>query len=241
MQIHEQNCVTYLKREIDRIKSSVNDLKKVSTQTNSSANSSAKRTIYQEWNHCNQEYSIIKCEMNEKAKNEAIKLIRLGLNEANDNFLNLLVEKFTKDYKGIWFAFFETIEYDKFSSYNYDKESLLQLKIGSFHLTIFKSLMISMKQTIQMARTIRIPLIINKTMNDSMVEIAIAFSNEAISKFDSFTEISGAIRQRFAENFGSSWNCFAGNSSYGFSYINKANTSVTLGYNNMNVIIWQCP
>jgi hypothetical protein len=98
-----------------------------------------------------------------------------------------------------------------------------------------------MKQTIQMARTIRIPLITNKTMKDSMVEIAIAFSNEAISKFESFTEISSAIRQRFAESFGSNWNCFAGNSNYGFSYIKKANTSVTLGYSYMNVIIWQCP
>jgi hypothetical protein len=237
LQIHQQNCVTYLKTEIDRIKSSVNDMKKVSLQTNSSA----KRTIYQEWNDCNQEYSIIKCEMNENVKNEAIKLIRLGLNEANDNFLTLLVEKFTKDYKGIWFAFFETIEYDKFSSYNYDKESFLQLKIGSFHLTIFKSSMISMNQAIQTARTFRTPLITNKTMNDSMVEIAIAFSNEAISKFDDFTQISSAIRQRFAENFRSNWNCFAGNSNYGFSYIKKANTSVTLGYNNMTVIIWQCP
>ncbi len=98
-----------------------------------------------------------------------------------------------------------------------------------------------MKQAIQTARTFRTPLITNKTMNDSMVEIAIAFSNEAISKFDNFTQISSAIRQRFAENFRSNWNCFAGNSNYGFSYIKKANTSVTLGYNNMTVIIWQCP
>jgi len=173
LETHQQNCVTYVRREIERTKTSINTLKKSLAQTNIRA----KKTVFEEWNECNRQYVVVKCEMKANVKTEAIKLITDGLNAGNNDFMSKIVDLFIKKYNGVWFGFTEIIEFDKLNSYCYAKESLLQLKVKSYHINLFKIFRAPMAETIEVTRRQPRPSISNKTMKDSMVEVAIALSN----------------------------------------------------------------
>jgi hypothetical protein len=233
---HQSNCVTTLQKELSQWKSSLEELKQ-KEKLKKTENHEIVKTFFDEWISCGKEVKVVKSDMSAEKKLDAITLIKDGLNSNDVNFLKKLTLFFNQKYGFNWYA----LVFEAVCAYKYNEGNYLLLSIGHKRLRLFRTLTLSLANTIKEARTVAKPQIVKNTMKILMLDDAIAFSSRALFVGENILQIASLIRERFTEKYKNNWNCLITADNFGLSYTPKQQTLVNLKFADLFVVIWQCP